>query len=94
MDIGCGLAYGTDFMAEYAADITGIDYDQDTVNENKAAYKDKLNLHFERGTVPPIQAEENTFDVITAFQFIEHIKSRVNFADDKSSKLLVATAVS
>lgn len=97
MDIGCGLAYGTDFMSEFAQDITGVDYDQETVNENIEAYKAKSNLHFKKGVVPPIEAEDNSYDVVTAFQFIEHIKPRKEFLRDAlrvlkpGGKLMVTT---
>ncbi|NNM15737.1 MAG: class I SAM-dependent methyltransferase [Bacteroidia bacterium] len=97
MDIGCGLAYGTEYMAEAANDITGVDYDQETVNTNKEEYKEVKNLHFKRGVVPPLDAEDNSVDVITAFQFIEHIKPRKEFIKDAlrvlkpGGKLMVTT---
>ncbi len=79
LDIGCGLAYGTSLMAEQAAEITGFDYDEATVNENKNSYRDITNLNFIRGAVPPLPIEDKSYDVITAFQFIEHIHPRKEF---------------
>jgi protein-L-isoaspartate O-methyltransferase len=38
LDVGCGLAYGTALMAGSASTITGIDYDQSTVDENIKNY--------------------------------------------------------
>jgi 2-polyprenyl-3-methyl-5-hydroxy-6-metoxy-1,4-benzoquinol methylase len=82
LDVGCGLAYGTALMAGKAAQITGLDYDQETVNANKEKYKDIPNLDFIRRTVPPIDVEENSYDVVTSFQFIEHIHNRDKFIEN------------
>lgn len=79
LDIGCGLAYGTSLMAEQAAEITGFDYDASTVNENKIRYNEIKNLNFIRGSVPPLPIEDKSYDVVTAFQFIEHIHPRKEF---------------
>lgn len=79
LDVGCGNAYGTSLMATDALEITGLDYDQVTIDENIARYKDQKNLSFKRATIPPIPFEDNTFDVVTSFQFIEHIVPRKEF---------------
>ncbi len=79
LDIGCGLAYGTSLMAEHASEITGFDYDESTINENKNRYKEINNLNFIHGAVPPLPLADKSYDVITAFQFIEHIHPRKEF---------------
>src|SRR5205085_5408411 len=72
LDVGCGLAYGTALMAESASAITGIDYDQETVNDNVKRYHSITNLEFKQGAIPPLPFPDESFDVVTAFQFIEH----------------------
>jgi ubiquinone/menaquinone biosynthesis C-methylase UbiE len=79
LDVGCGLAYGTALMAESASSITGIDYDQETIDENRKRYHSVSNLLFNQGSIPPLPFEDHSFDVITAFQFIEHIHPRKEF---------------
>ncbi len=79
LDVGCGLAYGTALMADSAASITGLDYDSETIADNKSRYSDKKNLDFRQGAIPPIPFDDHSFDVITAFQFIEHIQHRKEF---------------
>lgn len=79
LDVGCGNAYGTVLMAEVAAEITGLDYDQSTVDANRARYSAVKNLSFQQGVIPPIPFPDNSFDVVTAFQFIEHIHPRKEF---------------
>ena len=97
LDVGCGLAYGTALMAGSAASITGIDYDQSTVDENVKNYGKIVNLDFKRGVIPPLPFEDKSFDIITAFQFIEHIAPRKEFLKEcirvlkPGGKVLVTT---
>jgi ubiquinone/menaquinone biosynthesis C-methylase UbiE len=97
LDVGCGLAYGTALMAGSASTITGIDYDQSTVDENIKNYGKIVNLDFKRGVIPPLPFEDKSFDIITAFQFIEHIEKRKEFLKEcirvlkPGGKMLVTT---
>src|SRR5207248_3029507 len=79
LDVGCGLAYGTSLMAASAASIMAIDYDEQTIEENRKRYESIPNLQFSRAVIPPLPFEGDSFDVITAFQFIEHIGPRKEF---------------
>jgi len=79
LDVGCGNAYGTALMAKDAMEITGLDYDQATIDDNRQHYRDIANLKFIQGTIPPIPVEDASYDVVTAFQFIEHIEKRKEF---------------
>lgn len=79
LDVGCGNAYGTALMAVDAEEITGFDYDRGTIEENKKKYGAVKNLHFVQGAVPPLPLPDACYDVVTAFQFIEHIENRKEF---------------
>ncbi len=79
LDVGCGLAYGTALMAESAASIVGVDYDQSVVDDNTRQYSAIKNLSFQRVTVPPLPFADESFEVITSFQFIEHIHPRKEY---------------
>src|SRR5260221_3885323 len=68
LDLGCGLAYGTALMAEQANEITGVDYDEATIANNKLRYQNISNLAFIRSAVPPLPFADSSFDVVTMFQ--------------------------
>ncbi len=79
LDVGCGRGYGTALMAATSASITGLDYDQSTVDDNAIRYQSIGNIDFKYAVIPPLPFADNTYDVITAFQFIEHIHPRNEF---------------
>lgn len=79
LDVGCGNGYGTSLMAADASEIIGLDYDQSTVDANSLEYANQKNLQFVRGEVPPLPFSDAGFDIVTAFQFIEHIHPRKEF---------------
>ena len=82
LDVGCGRGYGTALMAASAAEITGLDYDLVTVEDNTNRYASVRNISFKHAVIPPLPFPDNTFDVITAFQFIEHIQPRREFLQE------------
>ncbi len=80
LDVGCGHGYGTAEMAKHAADMTGADYSAPTVEANNARYaKAFSNLRFVQNKVPPLNFPDESFDVVTSFQFIEHLEARSEF---------------
>jgi ubiquinone/menaquinone biosynthesis C-methylase UbiE len=79
LDTGCGLGYGAAYMADHAGEITGIDYDSATIEQNKKTYSSIKNLNWVHGAIPPLPFPDATFDVVTSYQFIEHIHPRKEF---------------
>ena len=78
-DIGCGTGYGTAHLAKHAAYALGVDYSGATLEQSRKEYENIKNLEFLECKVPPITIEDESFDVVTAFQFIEHISNPVDF---------------
>lgn len=78
-DIGCADGYGTQYLADYTLATVGIDYSEATVSEANRKHSHKKNLKFKSGNVPPIPLENESVEVLTAFQFIEHINDRLGF---------------
>jgi ubiquinone/menaquinone biosynthesis C-methylase UbiE len=81
-DIGCGTGYGTVHLAAFAKEATGVDYSAETLENSRKEYAAIKNLHFVHCKVPPIDLPSGTMDVVTAFQFIEHISNPVDFIRD------------
>lgn len=78
-DIGCADGYGTQYLAGFAQKITGVDYSSETVAEASKKHAHLTNLNFVQSAVPPLPFEDQSLDVVTAFQFIEHIHDRLGF---------------
>lgn len=81
-DIGCGTGYGTVHLASFANQATGVDYSAETLENSRKEYAQVANLNFVHGKVPPVPLETESMDVVTAFQFIEHISNPVDFIRD------------
>lgn len=78
-DIGCADGYGTQFLATHVNSVIGVDYSEATLIRARNQYGHLKNLSFISGSVPPLPLESNSLDVVTAFQFIEHIHERKAF---------------
>jgi 2-polyprenyl-3-methyl-5-hydroxy-6-metoxy-1,4-benzoquinol methylase len=81
-DIGCADGYGTQYLADFSKATVGVDYSEATVAEARKKHAAKKNLSFKSGSVPPIPLDNESMDVVTAFQFIEHIHERAAFIQD------------
>lgn len=81
-DIGCADGYGTSYLSGFCGQITGLDYSKATVDIARSQFRHISNMTFEEASVPPLPIESETADVITAFQFIEHIHQRTEFVAD------------
>ncbi len=81
-DIGCADGYGTQFLANYTKTTVGVDYSEATIADARKKHADKKNLSFVSGKVPPIPLESESKEVVSAFQFIEHIAERKAFMQD------------
>ncbi|MDD5617785.1 MAG: class I SAM-dependent methyltransferase [Candidatus Omnitrophica bacterium] len=73
LDIGCGEGYGSDFLADSAKDVLGIDYDKEVIVYAKEKYN-KKNLDLVVLDIKDLSSLDKKFDVICSFQNIEHIR--------------------
>ena len=73
LDIGCGEGYGSDYLATYAENVQGIDYNNEIINYAKDKYH-KDNLKFIVLDINNLNTLNRKYDVICSFQNIEHIK--------------------
>lgn len=79
LDVGCGNGYGTALLARDAREVIGVDYSKATIEANRQQYRDLTNVQFVQAKVPPLPFETDSMEVVTAFQFIEHLHLRREF---------------
>ena len=72
LDIGCGEGYGSYYLAGPAKEVMAIDYDRVVIDYAKQKYQ-KDNLRFCAMDVKNLDSLSNKFEIICAFQSIEHI---------------------
>lgn len=70
LDIGCGTGYGTEELARTAAAATGIDSSVEAIAYAAEHYPD---VRFEIHSATDLSFEPGSFDLITAFEIIEHL---------------------
>ena len=72
LDLGCGEGYGTAELASRARIAVGLDLSTEAVLHAKAAYA-LPNVSFLPASVTSVPFRDGSFDLITAFEVIEHL---------------------
>src|SRR6478672_5937483 len=73
LDAGCGAGYGSAALAEVADNVTGVDVALEAIEFARANYQ-APNLFFEQASVTRIPFPDGAFDLIAAFEVIEHLE--------------------
>lgn len=78
LDIACGTGYGLAFLKRNAKSVTGVDVDAEAAREAlNECDSDKTRVLLGDGTNLPFNDE--SFDVITSFETLEHLHARSEF---------------
>jgi len=72
LDLGCGAGYGTAELAGCARSALGIDLAPEAVGHASSAYP-LANISFVPASVTAVPFRGGSFDLITAFEVIEHL---------------------
>lgn len=72
LDLGCNNGYGTDILSKRCTRIVGVDVSPTAVATAKSKYQSKT-VSFQQIDGQTLPFNEDSFDVITSFQVIEHL---------------------
>jgi ubiquinone/menaquinone biosynthesis C-methylase UbiE len=75
LDAACGEGYGSDLLAKYAKQVTGLDIDKTSIAHANDRYK-KDNLNFIQGSCSQLSFDDNTFDCVVSFETLEHLSEQ------------------
>ncbi|HYC54148.1 MAG TPA: methyltransferase domain-containing protein [Candidatus Binatia bacterium] len=78
LDAGCGEGFGTQTIADVAAEVLGVDYSEVAIAECRRLWN-KPGLRFEQVDLTRPGDFTDTFDVVLNFQVIEHIADPLPF---------------
>jgi len=81
LDFGCGTGYGCAILAECASRVVGVDVAQEAIKESVSKHHSP-SIHFLRiGDVQlaPLPFAGRSFDVVTSFQVVEHLRNPVPY---------------
>ena len=81
LDAGCGVGYGTAFLAERARSVVGVDRSEDAIAYARSRYA-RPNVEFEVGDLLALEAADRAFEVVCCFETIEHLPDQARFVDE------------
>lgn len=80
LDIACGTGYGLAFLKASAKSVTGVDVDIEAARQAKSECDEKAGVLLGDGTNLPFHDE--SFDVVTSFETLEHLHARTQFLSE------------
>jgi ubiquinone/menaquinone biosynthesis C-methylase UbiE len=81
LDAGCGTGYGSAELAQLAAEVVGVDIAADAVEYAKTNYP-IAGLRFLESSCTAVPFPPESFDLVVAFEVIEHLTDYRAFVDE------------
>ena len=78
LDAGCGAGYGSAELAHAALSVVGVDRAPEAIEFARANYR-LPNLSFEESSVVSLPHPDGSFDLVVAFEVIEHLEQWNDF---------------
>ena len=73
LDAGCGAGYGSALLATAARRVVGVDRDEAAIAYARERYA-RDNVSFQLGDLENLSLDDDSFDVVCAFEVIEHLR--------------------
>jgi SAM-dependent methyltransferase len=86
LDIGCGTGYGASELAKTASRVVALDFSQEAVGFASIHYR-APNLTWLRAQAGSVPLPDATFDLIVAFEIIEHLSEPDSLVDEAARLL-------
>ena len=86
LDAACGVGYGSAHLAEVARRVVGLDRSAEAIAEAKRVYAGE-NVEFVEGDVLALPFAAQSFDVVCAFETIEHLDDQRAFVREAARVL-------
>ncbi len=88
LDVGCGAGLFAEPLARLGADVTGIDPAPASIAVARAhAEETGAKVSYRAATVEEVAAGQESFDVVTAMEVVEHVENFARFVADAASLL-------
>jgi len=78
LDAGCGVGYGTSVLGRVARRVLGVDRDVASVDYARGRYA-APNVEFQVGDLLALGLDDRSFDVVTSFEVLEHLRDQECF---------------
>ena len=76
LDVGCSCGYFMEVAAQHGFDVSGLEFSQSAV----AAAAPHISNRIQQASLEDVVSTISAFDVVTAFDLIEHVHDPVKFA--------------